>query len=318
MGERHVSVMGDRHGPLLRSAAALLACFIMLAGCASIPRQEALQLGSEVVPYKADFASLEANAKRAKAAYLPPAKIRAAYPDTVRVASPGIEDVQYFIERDDQAKTQYVVVRGTYDKKNLAEDFTARLREDRQIKVPLHTGFDLVAKTIWADAQPYLKKDYRTYLVGHSLGGAAAAIMGIYATEDGYQLASIVTFGQPRFTTASGAQMLTFLPLLRVADANDIVPLLPPGAVNPYAHVGPELLLLDGPDYAYLDASQATKLSIGEFGRNIDTANFRDHKMPEYEMRIAEKLDGARQVDYNDRERYLKSEQQAAAPAKQP
>jgi triacylglycerol lipase len=310
--------MPHHAGCFVRCAAVLAACLVLVGGCTSIPRQEELRLGSDLVSQKIDFENLEVNAKRAAAAYQPPAKIRSSYPQTVRVATPGMEDVQYFVERDDKAKTQYIVVRGTHDKKNLVEDFTARLRKDRQIKAPIHTGYDLAARAIWADAQPYLKTGYRTYLVGHSLGGAVAAILGIYATEDGYEVASIITYGQPRFTTESGAQMLTFLPLLRVVDANDLVPLLPPGAARPYAHVGPEVILLDGPYYVYLDQHDAMRLSVGEFGREIGLADLKDHKMAEYQVRISEKFDGARQVDYNDRERYIARDRQAAVSQMQP
>lgn len=309
---------GHRMAGRMARCLAALACVMLLSACAGIPRQEELSLGSDIVSQKVDFAALEVNAHRAAAAYQPPAKIRAAYPGTVRVATPGKEDVQYFIDRDDKAKVQYIVVRGSTDEKNIIEGFEAGLRKDGKIPVPLHMGFDRAAQAIWLDARPYLKTDYRTYLVGHSLGGAVAAILGIYATENGYQVASIVTYGQPRFTTAAGAKQLTFLPLLRVVDGNDLVPMLPPGAVRPYAHVGPEVILLDGPDYVYLDSHDSTRLSVGEFWRDLDFADLKDHKIAEYEARIADKLDGARQVAYNKREGYLPQQKQAAAPSKQP
>ena len=38
----------------------------------------------------------------AKAAYAKPAQIKSAYPKTIRVATPGGRDVQYFVERDDK------------------------------------------------------------------------------------------------------------------------------------------------------------------------------------------------------------------------
>ena len=103
------------------------------------------------------------------------------------------------------------------------------MRDDRATKIPIHTGFDQDARAVWKDAQPYLKNGYQTYLVGHSLGGAVAAILGIYMIEDGYKVDKIYTYGQPRFTTATGVAQLGFLPLMRVVDENDLVPLLPPG-----------------------------------------------------------------------------------------
>jgi len=306
-------------GPRRAAHAAILAlCLALVSACAGLPRQELNSLGSQVSTQKVDFAVLEADAQRARAAYRPPAEIQAAYPKAVRVATPAKQDVQYFIERDDKAKVQYLVVRGSANDINMKEDFAARVRKDQQIKIPVHTGFDDDAKAIWADAQPYLKKDYQTRLVGHSLGGAAAAILGIYAIEEGYKVQSIHTYGQPRFTTAEGASQLAFLPLLRVVDENDLVPLLPPGILVPYVQVGAEVILLDGPNYVYLDAPAAETLSEGDIGRNLAVADLKDHKMQNYIARIATKLDGAKPVAYNSREKYIPKTKQEKLAAQQP
>ena len=98
-----------------RQIAAALVSISLLAGCTSLPKGELQALGTEVAQDKIDFAPLGVNAKRAKAAYASPAQIRTAYPKTIRVATPGGRDVQYFIERDDKAQVQYLVVRGTMD-----------------------------------------------------------------------------------------------------------------------------------------------------------------------------------------------------------
>lgn len=304
----------------LRRFAAALAALSLLAGCASLPARELQTLGSEVSTAKVDFAPLADNVHRAKAAYASPAKIRAAYPRTIRVATPGKSDVQYFIEQDDKARVQYLSVRGTMDDTTLAEDFDAKVRDDRATKIPVHTGFDRDARALWKDAQPYLKKDYRTILVGHSLGGAVAAILGIYMIEDGYKVEKIYTYGQPRFTTAAGVGQLGFLPLMRVVDENDIVPLLPPGLTTnkkfgPYEQVGPEVILLEGPNYVYLPRQDATELSIGEFWRDLGVVNIQDHKLDRYIARIAAKQKGAREVPYNQRENYA-AKQKAVASLK--
>ena len=296
---------------------ASLLCISMLAGCASLPKQELQTLGSEVVAEKIDFSTLDANAKRAKAAYAAPAQIRTAYPKTIRVATPGGRDVQYFIERDDKARVQYIVVRGTMDDKTLSEDFDAKVRSDRATKIPIHSGFDQDARAVWADAQPNLKTGYQTYLVGHSLGGAVAAILGIYMIEDGFKVDKIYTYGQPRFTTATGVAQLGYLPLLRVVDENDMVPLLPPGVTvnkkyGPYQQVGPEVILLEGPDYVYLPNQAATELSLGEFWRDMSVADLKDHKLNNYIKRIDDKIAASRPVPYNAREDYVAKKKVAA------
>lgn len=302
----------------LRQVAAALLCIGLLAGCSSLPKGELQALGSEVVKQQIDFPTLDVNAKRAKAAYAKPAKIRAAYPNTVRVATPGGRDVQYFIERDDKAKVQYITVRGTMDDTTLKQDFDAKVRDDRATKIPVHTGFDLDARAVWADAQPYLKNGYQTYVVGHSLGGAVAAILGIYMIEDGYKVDKIYTYGQPRFTTSQGVAQLGFLPLLRVVDENDLVPLLPPGAMankkyGPYEQVGPEVILLEGPDYVYMPSQQASELSLGAFWRGLHVADLKDHKLDNYIKRIEDKFTGSRQVAYNQRENYVAKKKAVAS-----
>ena len=316
------AVLGKIRGRMPRfGARKLVAAFVavaLLAGCASLPKQDLQALGSQVSSVKVDFTPLDENARRAKAAYAKPSQIRSAYPKTIRVATPGGRDVQYFIEQDDKARIQYIVVRGTMDNRTLTEDFDAKVRDDRATKIPVHTGFDQDARAVWKDAQPFLKDGYQTYLVGHSLGGAVAAILGIYMIEDGYKVDKIYTYGQPRFTTSAGVAQLGFLPLMRVVDENDIIPLLPPGIVlnkkfGPYQQVGPEVILLDGPDYVYLPKQDASELSLGEFWRDLSISDLKDHKLDNYIRRIDDKLTGGREVAYNARENYIAKQKTIAA-----
>src|SRR4029079_2312306 len=191
-------------------------------------------------------------------------------------------DVRYFLERNDKARTQFSTVRGTANNINFSEDFDVSVREDRKVKIPVHAGFDLAARAIYQDVSPYLKSGYKTYLSGHSLGGAVAAILTIYLIESGVDVVRAVTFGQPRFTTADGVKQLGFLPLARVVDENDIVPMVPPATLihpvfGPYEHVGSEVILLSGREIVYLPAHDANRLSIGEFWRSISFADLKDH-----------------------------------------
>jgi thioesterase domain-containing protein len=103
---------------------------------------------------------------------------------------------------------------------------------------------------VFNDLKSHLKPGYKTYVTGHSLGGAVAAILTIYLIEDGVQVERVVTFGQPRFTTTDG---------------------------------------------------------IGEFWRSLSFADLKDHEMQKYLRRIASKATGARQVPYNQREKYVVS-----------
>jgi triacylglycerol lipase len=294
----------------LKVLVAVLAVLTLLTACATIPGSELAQIGAKITPASIDFSDLYAYAERSKTAYGSEAAIRKGYPATVRVGAPAGTDVQYFLERDDKRRVQFITVRGTINQKNWSEDFDSVIRRDRRLDIPVHAGFDAIAAAINTDVKPYLKPGYATYVTGHSLGGAAAALLAIYLMEDGVYVKRVVTFGQPKFTTSAGVPRLSGLPILRIVDENDIVPMVPPASevldpTGPYEHVGPEVILLEGPRYTYLPSHDATRISLGEFWRSIGLADVKDHKMDKYLARLSDKKANAVQVDYNDRERYV-------------
>jgi hypothetical protein len=283
-----------------------------------VSKQELQLLGSTVTPTKVDFVELTAYASRAKAAYATEAVIRGQYPATVRVSAPGKTDAQYFIERDDRAKVQYIAIRGTANSKNLIEDVEMRIREDLALAIPVHAGFDGTARVLYADMTPSLKRDYTTYITGHSLGGALAALLAIHMVEDGYKVDRVITFGQPKFTTTDGVDRLGFLSLTRVVDENDIVPMLPPTTIvnrvyGVYEHAGPEIILLEGPHYVFLPTHDADRISIGEFGRSLNIADLKDHHMDNYLSRLSIKAKGAVEVSYDSREKYVAPKKKVAS-----
>jgi triacylglycerol lipase len=301
-----VKLTGLRHIYFLVS---LATCVSLLTACVGISTTELQSIGSKVTPENINFGELYTYAERANAAYAAKSVIRSKYPLTVRINAPGQTDVRYFLERNDKTRTQFITVRGSANSTNFSEDFDIAVREDRKANIPVHAGFDLAARAIYDDVRPYLKTGYQTYLTGHSLGGAVAAILTIYMVEDGVEVVRVVTFGQPRFTTADGVKRLSFLPLARVVDENDIVPMVPPAtAINlrfgPYEHVGPEVILLEGRDIVYLPSHNANRISLGEFWRSVSLADLEDHKMKKYLKRIADKTKGTTQVPYNEREKF--------------
>ncbi len=76
------------------------------------------------------------------------------------------------------------------------------------------------------------KKTDTVSLTGHSLGGAEAVILAMYLKTEGWKVSRVVTFGQPKVTDADGSKRFRDLPVLRVVNANDSVPLVPPLEVN--------------------------------------------------------------------------------------
>jgi triacylglycerol lipase len=290
--------------------ASLAACLSLLTACVGISTTELQSIGSKVTPENINFRELYTYAERANAAYAAKSVIRSKYPLTVRINAPGQTDVLYFLERNDKARTQFITVRGSADSRNFSEDLDIAMREDRKADIPVHSGFDLAARTIYQDVKPHLKPGYKTYLTGHSLGGAVAAIVTIYMIEDGVEVVRVVTFGQPRFTTAAGEKRLSFLPLARVVDENDIIPMVPPATAlhptfGPYEHVGSEVILLEGRNIVYLSAHDANRISVGEFWRSASFADLKDHKMKKYLKGIADKAKGTIEVPYNKRGEFV-------------
>lgn len=300
-----------------RLPATILVCLFALTACIGVSKQELQLLGSSVVPANVDFVELHAYAGRAKAAYATEAVIRGQYPATAIVRAPGKTDAQYFIERDDKAKVQYIAIRGTANKRNVLEDVEMRIREDLALAIPVHAGFDATTRLLYDDMKPYLRKNYTTYITGHSLGGAIAAVLAIHMIDDGYKVEKVVTFGQPKFTTTDGVEKLDFLALVRVVDENDIVPMLPPTTIvnrvhGVYEHAGPEVILLEGPRYVFLPKHDASRISVGEFGRSLNIADLQDHHMDNYLRRLEAKRSNAVAVSYNEREKYVAPKKQAA------
>jgi triacylglycerol lipase len=294
----------------LRLPAAILVCLFALTACIGVSKQELQLLGATIAPANVDFVELHAYAGRAKAAYATEAVIRGQYPATIVVSAPGRTDAQYFIERDDKAKVQYIAIRGTANKRNVLEDVEMRIREDLALAIPVHIGFDATTRLLYADMQPYLRKNYTTFITGHSLGGAIAALLAIHMIDDGYKVEKVVTFGQPKFTTREGVEKLEFLELIRVVDENDIVPMLPPTTIvnrvyGVYEHAGPEVILLEGPRYVFLPTHDASRISVGEFGRSLNLADLKDHHMDNYLRRLEAKKVNAVAVSYNEREKYV-------------
>ena len=202
--------MPERKDVKLRRRIFLLAgaasCAALLTACAGITTTELDKLGSVVVPAEIDFKDIYVYAKRSNTAYQNDTVIKSNYPSTVRINSPGDTQVKYFLERNDKTHTQFITIRGTNNNKNLSDDLDITVRKDRTVDIPVHAGFILAARAVYNDLKPLLKPGYKTYVTGHSLGGAVAAILAIYLIEEGVKVERVVTFGQPRFTTVSGAK----------------------------------------------------------------------------------------------------------------
>ncbi|WP_108881112.1 lipase family protein [Anderseniella sp. Alg231-50] len=265
--------------------------------------------GAQAAP-PLDFRLIYRAAQLASHAYDKRSKILVRYGARItRVATPGKTNVQYVLLHDHQRRIQIIAVRGTVDDTNWKLDRDKRIVRDGRSGVMLHRGFRRAADTIFDDVRQRLRPDYTTYLTGHSLGGAVAAILGIYLwDEEALRLGGIYTFGQPKFTNLQGATAYRNLPILRVVYQNDTVPLLPDqtrGDKQQFVHIGPVLNLLTGPYYLYGTAKQATQFSKRSFRKMLFQISLPDHKMKWYLQSLRDKQDGTRRVRFRDRNRHI-------------
>ena len=94
------------------------------------------------------------------------------------VSVPGDTQVKYFLGFNDARKVQVVGVRGTVNEVNWSASRPARRLRSGHGAI-LHAGFERAADALYADLKPRRSRvSAPTPLVGHSLGGAVAAILG--------------------------------------------------------------------------------------------------------------------------------------------
>ena len=285
----HARFVAYRHSSLF----AALALLLSLAACAKATPGVA-------PPAPLNFPLALQYAQRAELAYEQDTTITQRSGSNVRVAvSPPVAlGVKAYVETDDTARVQWLVVRGTSNLVNIQLDVDYNKILDSRLQIPLHKGFADAAMQVYQFAKPLLNTDYEIRVSGHSLGGAAAVIVLMLLKEDGYKLGQAMTFGQPKVTNRDGARKYGALPLLRFVNAKDPVPLLPPFEIfavldeGPYRHFGPEVVLEEGAAYRYYPDPQAGRLSVLSFWNNLKNVSVNDlpeHFMSTYLARIQQK-----------------------------
>ena len=204
----------------------------------------------------------------------------------IRQATLPEVEVSYFLSEENNIQT--IAIRGTANLNNALLDLNIELQTDDLLNIKLHQGFASAAKAIYEDVQPYLSVDKPIHLTGHSLGGAAAVVLGMYLTNDDYDVAQIITFGQPKVTNVTGAEVFESLPLVRFVTPHDIVPLVPP--ISPlqikdldiYWHMGTEVILMADNEYAETSGVKSA-LRATKFASSIPSEkNLNAHMMTTY------------------------------------
>ena len=253
--------------------------------------------------------------KMADAAYnKTESEIEEKYSDTyrVKVVEATETDGQCILLFDDTNKALYIVTRGSYTIENWIEDAKYTKTLDEKTGIYIHSGFLESAIEIYDLILSNLDTSYTTYLTGHSLGGAITVILHLYLLKDGFTIGQSVTFGQPMVTNYDGVCEYRAIPLLRVVNNKDLVPLLPPLTAissenGQYRHFGEETILLKDTYYCNLDETSAEAIEVSDYEANLAAGETKiaDHFVDKYIANIQTKLTEATEVDYDDRDSYL-------------
>ena len=217
----------------------------------------------------------------------------------ISISPPLSSGVKAYVEVDDTARVQWIVVRGTSSLINIRADVDYNKVVDSRLQIPLHKGFADAALQVYQFAKPLLKTDCETRVTGHSYGAAAAVIVLMLLKEDGLKLGQAMTFGQPKVTNRDGVLKYRSLPLVRFINDKDPVPLLPPFELfavldeGPFQHIGPEVVLEEGTNYRFYPEHQVERSSVLSFWNNLKNLSIQDvpdHFMSRYLTRIQQQV----------------------------
>ncbi|VUC35744.1 unnamed protein product [Clonostachys rosea] len=147
--------------------------------------------------------------------------------------------------------------RGTYSNQNWQTNLNFALVDSLLVSGgKFHLGFYNAWVELSEDVRAAIDKaqsqypDFRLKVIGHSLGGAIAAVAAAHLRSDGYDF-DLYTYGQPRVGNDIISDYITnsFPPgqLYRVTHQADPVPRLPPWQLFGYRHISPEIWLKGNP-----------------------------------------------------------------------
>lgn len=197
-----------------------------------------------------DFAALRHDAELAQHAYDDRETLDAFLGERGHVTEWADELVGLQSYTLDEGDRQTVVVRGTVlgDLRNWIVNASYELKASDRLGIEVHEGYLRASETL-AVLGDALDKRRPVHLVGHSLGGSLAVLLGLQLRKLGYTV-SVVTFGQPKVTNLDAIlnqKSVHRLDLWRVVTPEDPMPALPPYVDHrtrrEYVHFGRELVL---------------------------------------------------------------------------
>jgi len=262
----------------------------LVPGCMVPLKKVPVQPGPTQRPH-IDFAQLAEFSKAAGNVYESNSVIEAAYgKENVIIRDLPKNQGRYFIYTDRANHIQTISVRGTANEGNAWSDLNSIKLFDERLEIFIHQGFKAAEEELYSDALPFLHKDYKTRITGHSLGGAVACVLMMDLLHDGYPIDKVLTFGQPKVTNEDGGKKYEGTPYFRIINDEDVVPQLPPSNVvydlsGPYDHFGPEITLLEKM-WTYSTVYIPKDLIGNQNWKKIDPKSVLDHQIKKYQDRI--------------------------------
>lgn len=309
----------------------LVTLFILTIGCCNtnLPPKEC---GEHGYSHFVNFPQVERMAEMCMYAYASNDSIQEKYGLSGRVKITNIPslEVKFFVYFDDMMNREFVVIRGTdnlentkidgkYRKrqnKKLTEYFDDSLVLNKKLDVYVHRGFNETADSVYHRVKNLLERRYTTFVTGHSLGGAAAALVYLNLYTDGKKMGMLYTFGQPKCLTTDGVKKYRCVPCIRFINEKDVVPLVPPsrwalGLITSiplwkhglYRHLGDEVILLKDSNYVYLEYHDAERLKVSSFWRHLGRkeVSVKDHSIHRYLDNLQIKKEVITEVEYRNR-----------------
>jgi hypothetical protein len=220
---------------------------------------------------------------------------------------------RYMLGTLEDERCHVIWIRGTATTKNAFTDLEFTKHRDPRLGINLHHGFAAYASAVHDDVLPRLHPGFDILIFGHSLGAAEATILGMLLSSEGWNVKRVYASGCPRLTDAEGARKFASLPVIRIINEGDPVPLLPPRTLvspkDPYVHLGPAVVLLDGPGYCLIGEQYGDEALGPEVWRTVIESGLRqdvrEHFIGSYLERLAPKQLRSILVPWDERARYL-------------
>lgn len=230
------------------------------------------------------FERIMAFAERSNSAYHEARIFRHEYGEHFEDGEFPISGLRVYLDADPAAKEQWVIIRGTANRLNILFDLDFVGSDEHELGINVHHGFDRALQECLPWIVQRLDKTRPIRMTGHSLGGSVAALLVATLDHRGYKDVSAITFGQPKFTDARGAEKLAHLNILRIVHAEDPVPLLPPVDVegenfSVYHHFGPEVIVQPDGHFYYLPEHSAYRINVIRYWEDFENIEPMSHDM---------------------------------------